>query len=180
MLRRRLGAVGPDGGGLQLPPGEEPDRGRVGTEAHPEDLRHPRQHVLGGVGIADALGELRQHLVRIRAAPEDPSICERRCEPSQWPEGEPQRDPNDEQSDRLVPQPAACPDRDGTDHEQADHDGRDQERDEDGIPNGLPDDQVDLVEAVAKDRHADRERDQREREHDERLRGREPSGGLTA
>ena len=76
--RRPVDVVGPGRDVSQLPVDGQPHVGALGADALAQDPRHPRQHVLVGVGPADAFGELRQHLVRRRALAVDDAVGEPR------------------------------------------------------------------------------------------------------
>ena len=66
----------PRGLRAQLTRDAEPDGRGVGTGPLREQPRHARQHVVGGIGVADPLTERGEHLVGRRAAAVDDAIGE--------------------------------------------------------------------------------------------------------
>ena len=78
--------------GPELVPHVQPHDGLASADGVGEDLRHPGEDVLGGVGAADALGELREDLVGRRATPVDDPIGDPPGEPHHRPEQETDRD----------------------------------------------------------------------------------------
>ncbi len=57
-------------------------RARVRADRPAQDVGHPRKDVLGGVGVRQPLGELREHLVRRGPAPVHHAVGETAGEPS--------------------------------------------------------------------------------------------------
>ncbi len=153
---------------VQLAPETEPHRRAVGPRTRGDQLGHPRQDIVGGVGPRDPFGELGQHLVRGRAPPVHNAVRQSACPTAHRLERE-RDDPRGERGEQRAPAlPRECPHADDDRHV---HD-RD-ERDECAEHHRLADDNVDVVQAVAHDRDRDRDPEQEKCEggEDRRHRG---------
>ena len=135
---------GPPSLGAELAADPEPHPGTGGAGPLAEDARHPRQHVLGRIGLADALGELAQDLVRSRAlavhdALGDPAADERE---------RPDREAGDDADDHVRGVDLVEQRRSSEQRDRAEPDADDQER-EDERDEGLLDDDVDILTSRA-------------------------------
>ena len=164
--RRRV--HGPGGFRTQLVPDAEPDPRRPRSGRVAEELGHPREDVLGRVGLPDAFGELGEDLVRGRSlAVDDPIRPTARPGPHQ---GEPDRE---YRCDRKRGHIDAASHAD--EHERCKEDGDPQDKhepgDEESVLHGLPDHDVEVPQAVPQDRDAADRRDAEEHADDEREEG---------
>ena len=140
----------------------EPDHRLACTHRVDQDPRHPRQHILGGVGPGDASRELGEDLVRRRAPPVYDPVGDPPRQPDDRPEEEPDRDRA--QDREGVGLDERLPHKDG-EHEE----DRDQHERHDRVQDGFLHDEVELVQAVAEDRDRARTRepDREDREEHE-------------
>ena len=165
--RRWFDVGGPPRFAAQLGAHAQPHVGPPGTGGLHEQMRHPRQDIVGGVGLADPFAELREHLVRGGAPAVDEPVGEAgraRSQPEEGP-GEERRD-----DDRRHVVGATDADQqgrhDGDDDEPQHHEGDDQH----AVLHRLADHQAHVPQAVTEDRdevgarHPHQERDDEEHE----------------
>ena len=155
--RQTIDVAGPGRDVAQLLVDHEPDVGPFGADALAQDPRHPRQHVLVGIRAADALGELRQHLVRCRALAVHDPVGEPRESCTRRLERERHHHRGHHGEERVVP---AQPGADADDEPEVDQRGEERER---AVDQRLADDDVQVVEAEPEDGDPDREREHQER-----------------
>ena len=145
----------------------QPHVGPSGTGGLHEQVRHPRQDVVGGVGLADPFAEFREHLVRGGA----PAVDQPVGEPGRsW--SQPEEGPGEERRDDDRRHVVGATDADQQGRDQC-HDDEPQEHERDdqhAVLHRLADHQAHVPQAVPEDRdevgarHPHQERDDEEHE----------------
>jgi len=159
-------------------PDEDADTDRRSSRALPDEFDHPRKDVVGGIGVRQPFGELRQHFVWRRAPAVHDPVGERVDPPAQRLE----RQCHDDVRGERRPHPGAAAQHLAEGDDDRDVTG-DHEPGERGQPHRAADDQVDVVEPVTQHREAggDRNREVAQVERGlERPRGESPAGDADA
>ncbi len=159
-------AFGPNALLTHLVPDPQPHPRSLGAGGLAEQRGHPRQDVVEGVGLANPLAELGQHLVRRRSLPVDEPVREPlSAGANEEEDGGQDRADRDRRSDV-----AADPHEQDGNHQHHEPDPGHQPDEDDAVLEGLLHHDVEIPEAVPEDRHqvggghADDERERRQRE----------------